>query len=418
MSAMTRPAGLHDILGETVDAPPSAGRVLAAERGRVELAVVDEFGSVAAEWQAFEQEAAGTVFQSFAWQSAWMRHVAPHSHVTPAVVLARDPSGSLLFILPLAVEKRGLSRILTFLATDLCDYNTPLLARDFAERAGDRDFREIWNEILRLLRCDPRYRPSAVVLEKMPETVGNQPNPLMALPVTPSPNGAHLTRLTGSWDEFYRAKRSSATRRHDRSKRKRLGELGEIRVTAPATDTEVQETLTTLMEQKTRSFARMGVRNLFGRPGYIDFFRALAADPANRDLVHISRLDIGGAVGASNFGLIYKRRYYHVLASYDDGPAAKFGPGASHLLDLMEYAVGRGCDTFDFTIGDEDYKRNWSDSFVALKDHRAPLSVTGVLATGPATCISAVKRVAKSSPVLWRWTTRIRSSLGRFRWTS
>jgi CelD/BcsL family acetyltransferase involved in cellulose biosynthesis len=169
------------------------------------------------------------------------------------------------------------------------------------------------------------------------------------------------------------------------------------------------------MAQKTRAFARMGVPNLFARPGYADFFRAIAADPANRDLVHVSRLDIGGKVGAANLGLVHKRRYYHILASYDDGPAAKYGPGAAHLLDLMDYAIGRGCDIFDFTIGDEDYKRNWADRFLVLKDHRAVITVGGALATVPATCVSNLKRAAKRRPLVWRWTIRLRALLGRLR---
>jgi CelD/BcsL family acetyltransferase involved in cellulose biosynthesis len=379
----------------------------------IELTIVDDLASIAAEWKEFEKEADGTVFQTFAWQSAWIQHIAPHRFATPAIVLGRDALGNLLFILPLAVERWALCRVLTFLASDLCDYNMPLLAGDFAGRLGPGGFTRLWRGILSLLARDPRYRPDAVILEKMPETVGAQPNPFMALALRPSPNGAHLTRLSGDWTEFYRAKRSSATRRHDRSKRKRLGELGDLRVVTPATGAELQQTLTTLIAQKKRAFARMGVRNLFGRPGYTDFFRALAADPANDALVHVSRLDIGGDVAAANFGLVHDKRYYHVLASYDDGPAAKYGPGAAHLLDLIEYAIGRGCEIFDFTIGDEDYKRNWSDSFLALKDHHMSVTWGGAFATFPATCISAVKRAAKSSPLCWQLTTRSRALLGR-----
>ncbi len=183
----------------------------------------------------------------------------------------------------------------------------------------------------------------------------------------------------------------------------------------PATGTEVQETLTTLMAQKTRAFARMGVRNLFGRPGYADFFRGIAADPANRDLVHISRLDVGETAAAANLGLVHARRYYHILASYDDGPTSKYGPGAAHLHDLMAYAIGRGCNVYDFTIGDEEYKRNWSDGYVELKDHRAILTPIGAAATLPAAFVSAVKRVVKHSPRVWSWTVRARAFLGRFR---
>ena len=69
----------------------------------------------------------------------------------------------------------------------------------------------------------------------------------------------------------------------------------------------------------------MGVANLFARPGYAEFYRALATDPATRNLVHVSRLDVGATAAAVNFGLTYRDCYYHMLASYDDGEEPRAG---------------------------------------------------------------------------------------------
>ena len=63
----------------------------------------------------------------------------------------------------------------------------------------------------------------------MPQTVGGQINPFTYLDVTPNASGAHLTRLGDDWEKFYSAKRSSATRRRDRAKRRHMSEYGEIR---------------------------------------------------------------------------------------------------------------------------------------------------------------------------------------------
>jgi len=46
---------------------------------------------------------------------------------------------------------------------------------------------------------------------------------MLALPVRLNPSGAYVIDLHATWVEFYQAKRSSATRRGDRTKRKRLG---------------------------------------------------------------------------------------------------------------------------------------------------------------------------------------------------
>ena len=80
---------------------------------------------------------------------------------------------------------------------------------------------------------------------------------------------------------------------------------------------------------------------------------------------------------AANFGLMFRGRYYYILAGYDDGELARFGPGAVQLQDVMRYAAEHGCKLFDFTIGDEPYKREWCDIEIGLCDYVAPASLRG-----------------------------------------
>src|SRR5262245_48377007 len=203
----------------------------------------------------------------------------------------------------------------------------------------------------------------------MPEQVGGQPNPMLGFPVVLNPSNAYLTALGTDWDSFYTAKRSSATRRRDRTKRKRLGEFGEVRFATVTGEQEIGTSFEILKQQKSLQFARMGVANLFAKPGYPQFYRELAQ--TRHDLVHISRLDVGAVPSAVNYGLIFHGCYYHVLASYTDHEMCKYGPGAAHLHDLMDYAMRHGCNVFDFTIGDERYKRDWCNTELKLYDHIA-----------------------------------------------
>src|SRR5262245_44659726 len=123
-----------------------------------------------------------------------------------------------------------------------------------------------------------RHRYDTVELTKMPDTIGAQCNPRLALEVGLNPSGAHLTALSASFDEFYRVKRSSATPRRDRTKRKKLGEFGEVAFVTPAEPGEIMKTVETLIEQKSKAFARMGVGNIFAPEGCRAFFLDLATN--------------------------------------------------------------------------------------------------------------------------------------------
>jgi len=78
-----------------------------------------------------------------------------------------------LFLMPLSVTA-GLARRLTWLGCELCEYNTPLLAPDFAAQIAAEDFRVLWSEICARLSNSPQHRFDLIDLPKMPETVGAQ----------------------------------------------------------------------------------------------------------------------------------------------------------------------------------------------------------------------------------------------------
>ena len=124
---------------------------------------------------------------------------------------------------------------------------------------------------------------------------------------------------------------------------------------------DVQRTLETLWHQKKQIFARKGIADIFARPGYREFFADIASHPHARHLVHVSRVDIGTTCAAANFALTFGGCYYHVVSSYCDGQLTRYGPGTLQLRELLAHAIGMGLRLFDFTIGDEHYKLEWSD---------------------------------------------------------
>ncbi len=393
------------------DVPAMTDTALA---GDVSVTVHYDLAAAEGEWRHLQGQQACTVFQTFEWLSAWQRQVAPHSGATPCIVLVRGSGGRPLLMLPLAVQPAGFARALTWLGADLCDYNAPLLAAD----GGDLDaaqFKALWRHIVGRLQADPRSRHDLVRLEKMPATVGGRPNPMLALSSSLNPSGSYVTPLSDDWETFYKAKRSSATRRRDRSKRNHLAEVGEVQFVTAADTAAARAVLDVLIEQKTASFARHGIRNLFARPGYLDFYRAIAGDPQARDLVHISALKVGGQTAAANLGLIFGGRYYHVLASYISGDLSRWGPGAAHLNDLLRYAIARGLAAFDFTIGDERYKRDWCDEVQPLYDHVSIASLRGAVVVGPAIALHTIKRTIKQTPFLWAMVVKARAAVAALR---
>jgi CelD/BcsL family acetyltransferase involved in cellulose biosynthesis len=376
------------------------------------LAIHTDLAAVEGEWRSFEQSAECTPFQSFEWLAAWYRHIGARDGIVPVIAVGRFADGKTAFILPLAIAPQRTARRLCWLGQELCDYNAPLLARDFSQRITSDRFLAVWRELRRQMQADPQLCHDWIEFEKMPQTVGVQINPFTLLGVTANANSAHITHLSSDWDSFYRAKRSSATRRRDRTKRKHLSEHGEIRFVTATDPDDVRRTLNILMDQKSRLFARKGIPDMFARSGCREFFLDFASNPATRHLAHVSRVEIGDTAAASNFAIVFGDCYYHILASYCDGQLTRYGPGALHLRDLLAYAIKLGKRRFDFTIGDERYKTEWCDLRLKLYDYSAAATWRGWPASASSKVRRRLKRFIKQTPAAWELASRLRSALG------
>jgi CelD/BcsL family acetyltransferase involved in cellulose biosynthesis len=286
-----------------------------------------------------------------------------------------------------------------------------MLAPHFAHEVGTERFIGLWRDILALLRADPRFHFDLVDLPKMPEMVGTQRNPFLDLPVRANPSGAYVATLATDWETFYAAKRSSSTRKRERRQFKQLAEHGTVRFVDVRDGPDLNRTLTTLIEQKSRSFARMGVEDLFERPGYQAFYVNVAREGSA--LTHVSRLDVGDVIAAASLGLKFRDCYYLVLSSYHDGDIARFGPGRAHLHELLRHAIDNGFCRFDFTIGDEPYKRDWSDIEVRLWDHLEVVTPRAMVAVALMAAYRRVKRFIKQTPAVWRAFSTLRGFFGR-----
>jgi CelD/BcsL family acetyltransferase involved in cellulose biosynthesis len=402
--AGAEPAELPLLLSPPIAGTREPGRTAArpAPRSGIELRIHHDLDEIGAEWRSFERHADHTAFQSFDWLTHWQRHVGAARGTLPAIVVGHELDGEILFILQFAIETLGPIRRLTWLGSQLCDYNAPLLAGHFSARVSAERFFLAWREVIELLRSHRHSRFDLIDLQKMPECVGEQRNPFIDLNVRPHPSGAYVAALGRNWEELYAAKRSGPTRKRERRQLRQLAEHGTVRFIDVEDADDRARTLTTLFEQKSRALARMGVDNLFLKPGRREFFLGLASDPALRRLVHISRLDVGARTAAAAVGLKFRNCYYLILSSYEDGELARCGPGRAHLHELLRHATEQGYAHFDFTVGDEPYKRDWSDTELKLYDYLQAGSGRGELFGAMLAQFRRVKRLIKQSPALWR----------------
>ncbi len=339
------------------------------------LQIFTRMEAVEQQWRRFERIADCTVFQTYDWLAEWYRHIGSKKVITPVIIVGSN-FGRVCLLLPLAIERNGWINRLIWLGADLSDYNAPLLIPNFGAFVAPGQFLDLWHRIVTAIEAHHPLGFDVIDFDRIPETVGFQPNPFLDFPVWDAGFGAHLATLPDNWDEFYSSKASTAVRQTDRRKLKNLGKSGDIKFVEVDEPSAIQATMTALIRQKKISYIRMAVADLFARDGYEAFFRSIAGNPAMRDRVHLTRLDVGNEMAATALCLQFKDRYYFFLPSYDD-KFAKFSPGRHHIQELLRYAINRDLRFFDFTIGDEPYKLEWSDTSTRIFSYVEQRSLRG-----------------------------------------
>ena len=394
------------------DTPAIQAPVPVAARTDIRISVLDNLDAAERPWRALESRSDCTAFQAYDWVAAWQRHIGELHDTRPAIVIGEGADGHPLFVLALAVEKHRGLKCLTWLGSDLCDYNAPILDRDFAAGLDGDRFHALWRLALERLADHPRLRFDYVDLQRMPESIGTARNPFLALAPDLHPSGAHA---------YHAVRRLGAllcgeTLRCDAQDRAQEAEAsGQIRragIRRRPGHPPTGNGRSTFLWIRNRNRWRAWASRTFSTGPATGLLPRGTSDPAMRGLVHIARLDLGTMTAATSIGLTFGGCFYLIVASYDGGEVSRHGPGAAHLNELLRYAIEHDCHQFDFTVGDEGYKLDWGDITIRLYDYLSARSLRSLPLVFATKQYRRLKRFIKQTPVLWHVFSALRARFG------
>ncbi|MBV8102663.1 MAG: GNAT family N-acetyltransferase [Verrucomicrobia bacterium] len=247
-------------------------------------------------------------------------------------------------------------RILKFLDFWFADYNAPVVFPPVANW-NTKDTQIIWKALRKLL---PSFE--IAVFEKMPERVGDLPNPLSLIRTGSDRYSGHAARLSGRWEDF-----ASRLPNRKRWRTQRFRELGERSLALAKTPEEYDVFVEALIRQTRERHPR--ALNLRDEVAYLRRARRLVY-PAGP--VCLFALKINDAVVATEFCLLREGWMIGQLLSHERGSWQTYAPG--HLLNTMVcgWCFANGIEVLDFGIGDYPYKNEYCDVMIQLR--RAELS--------------------------------------------
>ncbi|MCZ2498411.1 GNAT family N-acetyltransferase [Xylophilus sp. Kf1] len=364
------------------------------------MAVHDSLESAEARWREAWTRLAGTPFQSFDWVRIWYDTLGRQQGYKPCIgeLRADTPDGPTVLLLPLAMRRKGLLRVMYFMGAELLDYQAPLIDPAFARALSPAHAARLWNGFMHIF-------PSVDMIHtrRMPATIGELANPFSALPGAVHDENASAARLPADFATFA-ATRDTRLFADSRRQMRRLAASGTVRML-----TEVEEpalrarVMQALFEQKSHRWNETGSIDAFALPGYREFFAALADGPLQGVDSMVSALLVDDRIIATHWGMRRGERFYWLMPTYDAawGP---FSPGRLLMEAVVRRAIDDGLKVFDLTAGDEAYKRQWVDEKVKLYTLKQSFSTVGNYALH----FDRAKALAKRSPLLRQWVRKLR----------
>ncbi|MGI3127574.1 GNAT family N-acetyltransferase [Nitratireductor sp. PBL-C9] len=358
----------------------------------------------------YREDSAASCFmpaQSPEWVSAWARHSV---HETLIVRLS-DSEGHLLS-LPLELAAQGRFRVARFIGDRHANGNFPLTDRRADDRIGSAQLRDLLNHI-----HDQRPDIDLLSLERQLHACDGVANPLLFWPHSESPNLSLAVDLEGGFDAALLRASGKRKRKQHRSQARKLEAAGGFERRMAKTPDEADTMLEAFFAMKAERFAQMGIQNVFApapvQAAFHTLFGEATASEHPKFVLH--GLEVAGRLRAVTGSSLTDDRIICEFSSISDDELTEISPGRFLFFENIQEACEQGLKVYDFSVGDEYYKRLWCDLETVHFDSFVPLTVKGRAMALTRSAIAGGKRIVINDPRLWAMAKGVRKRLSALR---
>lgn len=327
--------------------------------------VHDNLGAADPAWRGLARSGGATPFQTPSFLDAWYASYGARPGVRPVVVEVKR-GDALAMLVPLVLSHG----VICFTDAGISDNNAPVAGPALPAPA---DMAALWPAIRRAL-------PAATMLhlEKQPERVAGQPNPLLAIGTArPSPLSAHPLEMGESFEDYSRSRTTKFRKEQERVWRVFTRTEG-ARFDLIETPGRALDILNDMDRMQGARLTELGIDAQIGEAAFTAHYRQLVAEGIGCDAILGALTCKGETIGAL-LGVSNGQTVTFVRLAHAGGEWATCSPGRLVIEQTMIGLHAKGVRRFDFSVGDYAYKENFRIGKAPLFDSALALSLTGQL---------------------------------------
>jgi CelD/BcsL family acetyltransferase involved in cellulose biosynthesis len=299
-------------------------------------------------WNALARLGTNSVFQTFQWHRSWWHtYGGPYE---PLFVTVSD-GYNIQGVAPLYVEETAAgSRVVRFVGDGRADY-CDLLAGDDVNTVAAmvRGLRDYGNWDIVDLGSIPSQSPSVAMLKSLCKDAGFR--------VMVHDQFVCPTLLVRGHERAVQRILDKPSLRRRQNYFERIGRLGFRDLTSAS---EIEPYLDTFFDQHTARWSRTSTPSLFREAANRTFYRDLMSRLDGTRWLLFSLVEFNDQPIAFHYGFDYNDTLIWYKPSFDPALAAR-SPGLVLVRHLIRRVLEDGRRELDFTIGDEPFKRRFTN---------------------------------------------------------
>ena len=305
-------------------------------------------------WNELEEKSSISCFQNFNWFKIWYGIYRKNKPKYQLKIICIFENNLPVAIFPFEVVKKYYLNILTWAGGDKSDYFYPIIKNDFF--FDNKTFNNLFNRIIFQIQ-----KIDLIFFQRQINYFNNKENPFVFfLKGNYEDSKIYTINLPEKWDIYTKKFLKNNFFKQNLRKIKKLKENGILRFVNNNNEESYFLHLDKIFAYKNQQLKKRGVKIFTDLD--INFYKKIFENYKKNNESYLSYLTLNNEILSIHFGLKQKNRFYYLIIANNNSKYNIYSPSRLLISFLIRWSISKKINIFDFTLGDEKYKTDWSNS--------------------------------------------------------
>ena len=302
-------------------------------------------------WTELEKNSFNHCFQNYAWFSYWLDFYKKKKKNFLLQVVVLKKNEKVFAIYPFVIIHNFGFKILQWAGSSYADYKAPI----FSKEINYLDDKENFVRDLKII-FEKIAKYDIVIFDRQPSDILGLKNPFYYFLSSIQTSNSYSVKINQQFinyeDSLNKKFISDTNRRFNLAKKQFL-----IDFVHSSSEIIFEENINDLINLKFQGLKNKKIFLI--KKNY--FYKKLFFLNSDSTQVYLSFIKFNDDKVSYNLGLKYKDCFYHLVPTFKQKLYKKFAPGRLLTFKLIEWCHRNNLTLFDFTIGEENYKKDFSN---------------------------------------------------------